>query len=446
MRLSIFCSLAAVAIGLASCKAAPAPQPNVVVLLVDTLRADRMSLYGYDRATTPQLDARARAAVVFESARSQASCTFPSVNSLLTSRYPFHFYGRRVGDWAIPPTIPTLAQILSSNGYATFAVSASSVVRATPSKLNRTGGYAAGFEIFDERCERQDASCVNARALALARESRRPFFGYLHYMEPHHPYSPPPGWRNHFARPGAGLPPRILAGNPDPILASMYKRHEKKDWSREVAYLSDCYDDEIRYVDHALNQLIEQLAKIDPDRDTVVILAADHGEDFLEHGDLMHCRTLHDTTLHVPLVMWIPGVSGRRIATPVQNVDVVPTLLDYLGIDARGEAFEGRSLRGVIAGTAEPAPAWAAHHAQRAIVDGSSKLIYDLDTGAARLFDLAADPGERNDLAGAAPERLRALERQLLDRVAATEGTDPKTAAQRSKNVQERLRAIGYLE
>jgi arylsulfatase A-like enzyme len=332
------------------------------------------------------------------------------------------------------------------NGYATFAVSASSVVRETPSKLNRAGRFAAGFETFDERCERQDASCVNARALGLARESRRPFFGYLHYMEPHHPYSPPPGWRNHFAKLDATLPPHILAGSPDPILASMYKRREKKDWSREVAYLSDCYDDEIRYADDALNELIEQLAKIDPDRDTVVILAADHGEDFLEHGDLMHCRTLHDTTLHVPLVMWIPGVSGRRIATPVQNVDIVPTLLDYLGIDARAEAFEGRSLRGVIEGTAEPAPAWAAHYSQRALVDGSSKLIYDLDTGAARLFDVAADPGERNELAKAEPERARALERKLLERVAATEGTDRNTAAQRSKDVQDRLRAIGYIE
>lgn len=445
MRLPAFCSLAAFAIGLASCTT-PAPQPNVVVLLVDTLRADRMSLYGYERATTPRLAARAATAVVFESARSQASCTFPSVNSLLTSRYPFHFYGQHGDTWAIPPSIPTLAQILARHGYATFAVSASSVVRATPSKVNRTGGYGAGFETFDESCERRDASCINARTLALARASRRPFFGYLHYMEPHHPYSPPPAWRNHFATPDVALPPPIRAGRPNPILTSLYTRKEKKDWSREVAYLSDSYDDEIRYVDHALDKLIERLAKVDPDRDTVVVLAADHGEDFLEHGDLMHCRTLHDTTLHVPLVMWLPGVSGRRIASSVQNVDIVPTLLDYLGIDAKGEAFEGRSLRGVIEGTAGPAPAWAAHYSQRSLVDGHSKLIYDLDTGTARLFDIAADPGEQNDLAAATPDHVRELERKLLERVGATEGADPQSAARLSKDVQERLRAVGYIE
>ena len=444
MRLRTLLCLAACAVGIVACEART-PQPNVVVLLVDTLRADRTSLHGHERPTTPRLDARARSAVVFESARSQASCTFPSVNSLLTSRQPYHFYDQPPGSWAIPAAIPTLAEILARRGYATFAVSASSVVRATPSQVNPGGGYGAGFATFDELCEGRDASCVNARALALARAAERPFFAYLHYMDPHHPYSPPPGWRNQFAKPDATLPRAILDGRPDPILAALYREKQPRDWAREVAFLSDSCDDEMRWTDDALNLLLEQLATVDPGRPTIVVLAADHGEDFLEHGDLMHCRTLHDTTLHVPLVMWLPGVPGRRVATPVQNVDVVPTLLDYIGVDARGEAFEGRSLRGVIDGTAAPAPAWAAHDAQRAVVDGTWKLVHDLDSGRNRLFDLANDPGERNDLAAADPERTRTLEALLLARVAATEG-DARAAARRSKDVQQRLRAVGYLE
>lgn len=428
----------------AGCDARP-EQPNVVLVLVDTLRADRTSLHGYSRATTPHLDERARSAVVFEAARSQASCTFPSVNSLLTSREPQHFYGQPVGSWAIPAGIPTLAEILERNGWSTFAVSASSVVRATPSSVNQTGGYGAGFATFDESCERRDATCVSVRALALARAARPPFFAYLHYMDPHHPYAAPPGGR-HFAKADASLPRRIRAGDPGPILASIYAKREKRDWSREVAYLSDSYDDEIRSLDGALDVLLGQLARVGGGRETVVVLAADHGEDFMEHGDLMHCRTLHDTSLHVPLVMWLPGVAARRVATPVQNLDVVPTLLDYLRVDASRDGLEGRSLRPLIEGREDPAPVYAALEAQRAIVVGRDKLVHDLDTGRSRLFDVVSDPGERDDLAAREPERTDALARRLLERVARTEGADPHGAARLSKEVQERLRAVGYLE
>lgn len=428
----------------AGCDARREP-PNVVLVVVDTLRADRTSLHGYARATTPHLDERARSAVVFDGARSQASCTFPSVNSLLTSREPRHFYDQPVGSWAIPDGMPTLAAILARNGWSTFAVSASSVVRATPSAVNHTGGYGAGFTTFDESCERRDATCVNARALALARTARPPFFAYLHYMDPHHPYAPPPGGR-HFARADAALPRRIRAGDPGPILASIYAKREKRDWTREVAYLSDSYDDEVRSLDGALDVLLGQLAHLGDGRDTVVVLAADHGEDFLEHGDLMHCRTLYDTSLHVPLVMWIPGVAPRRIATPVQNLDVVPTLLDYLGVDAAGDGLEGRSLRPVIDGDASIRPVYAALEAQRAIVDGRDKLVHDLDTGRSRLFDVVADPGEDRDLAAQRPARADELTRRLLERVAQTEGRDVRGAARLSKQVQDRLKAVGYLE
>lgn len=430
----------------AGCDAPVAPKPNVVLVLADTLRADRTSLLGYARPTTPRLDVRARSGVVFEAARSQAPCTFPSVNSLLTSRAPFHFRDQPVDSWTIPPTIPTLAEILGGNGYDTFAVSASSIVRATPSKVNRTGGYGAGFATFDERCEDQDASCVTTRALALARAAHPPYFAYLHYMDPHHPYSPPPGWRNHFAKPRVGLGRFVLRGDPGEILTALYQRHEKRDWPQEIAYLSDSYDDEIRYLDDALNLLLEQLPKSGDDRETIVVIAADHGEDFLEHGDLMHCRSLHETSIHVPLVMWLPGVAGRRVATPVRNLDVVPTVLDYAGVDAAALRLEGRSLRATIDGDAAAPPTHAEIDTRRALVEGSTKLIYDLERGEGRLFDLATDPDEKTDLAASEPERLRALEGRLLERVTATEGGDTRRAARLSRQAQDRLRALGYLE
>ncbi len=426
-----------------------AERPNVVLILADTTRADRMSLYGYPRMTTPKLAARATSAVVFEAARSQASCTFPSVNSILTSRQPFHFYDQPLGRWSIPDRMPTLAAILAANGYATFAVSASEVVRATPSKVNKVGGYGAGFATFDESCAGQSAACVGGRAVALARAATQPFFAYLHYMDPHHPYQAPPGWR-HFAKPMATLDPRLRRGDPGRILAAIYKHRQPGDQFRaQIPPLSDAYDDEIRYLDAALDRTLDELRAIGGTRDTLVVFASDHGEDFLEHDDLMHCRSLHETSIHVPLVMWLPGVAGRRVAAPVQNLDIVPTLLDYLGIDATPFGLEGRSLRAAIDGdpAAADVPTYAAQSALRAVVRGKDKLVYHLERDEARLFDLAADPGEQHDLAHERPAELRALEEHLLARVAATEGEgDTKRAAKTSREVQERLRALGYLD
>jgi len=438
--------LAVLSIAAAACTRGQDAPPNVVLILADTTRADRLSLYGYARDTTPHLRELATSAVVFDAARSQASCTFPSVNSLLTSRYPFHFYDQPWGSWSIPETTTTLAEILRQNGYATYAVSASSVVRATPSKVNKVGGYAAGFEVFDESCEERDAACVGGRAVALTAAARQPYFAYLHYMDPHHPYRAPKGFRHHFAKPIAG-DDRLVRGDPARILTSLYKKKEQRDWSREVAYLSDSYDDEIRYLDFELERLLAQLRAASDGRDTIVIFASDHGEDFLEHGDLMHCRTLYDTSIHVPLVMWLPGVAGGRVASPVQNLDIVPTLLDYLGIDAAPYGFEGRSLRANIEGDATTGPVYSAQSSLRAVVEGGDKLVYDLDSAQARLFDVTADRAENDDLATSRPDRARALEESLLARVAGTEGGgDTRRAARLSRKVQNRLRALGYLE
>jgi len=420
--------------------------PNVVLVLADTLRADRMSLYGYERATTPHLEELAKSAVVFEGARSQASCTFPSVNSILTSRSPARFFDQPYGDWSIPDELPTLASILKTSGYATFAVSASQVVRATPSKVNTVGGYDAGFDVFDESCTDRPGACINDRTARLIEESRQPYFAYLHYMDPHHPYRAPVPYRHHFAKPLPAADRRLGAGDPGRILEWMYKRQQPRDWSREVAYLSDSYDDEIRYLDAQLARLLETVRASGDGRDTIVVLASDHGEDFLEHGDLMHCRTLYDTSIHVPLVLWLPGVAGRRIAGPVQNLGITPTILEYAGIDASPHGLEGTGLRRVIeGGDAGEEPVYAVQSSLRAVLLGERKLIYDLDSESARLFDLAADPTEHRDLAVENASAAHDLQQRLLERVAATEG-DAGRARQSSRRVQERLRQLGYLE
>jgi hypothetical protein len=165
-------------------------RPNVIIVLVDTLRADHMSTYGYTRPTTPYLDTLAETSFVFERARSQAACTFPSVNTLFTSRYAFDYYQLPEGEMGIPDRFPTIAELLHDQGYATAAVSASPIVRVTPSDHNPSAGFGAGFDVFDETCLWDTAACVNLRAQKLLADLEEPFFLYLHYMEPHSYYDP----------------------------------------------------------------------------------------------------------------------------------------------------------------------------------------------------------------------------------------------------------------
>lgn len=177
----------------------PARPSNVVVVLVDTLRADHMSTFGYERTTTPFIDRMAASGIVFERARAQASCTFPSVNSIFTSRYPGPFLRQGPGEMGIPEHLPTIAEILRDAGYSTAAVSASHIVRATPSDYNPNGGFDRGFDTFIEGCVWLHGSCLNNKVFEQLDGIEEPFFLYIHYMEPHSPYQPPERFRRRFA-------------------------------------------------------------------------------------------------------------------------------------------------------------------------------------------------------------------------------------------------------
>jgi len=439
-------------LSLAGCErdAEPHVKPdNVIVLLADTLRADHMSLYGYARDTTPALRKLAADGVVFEHARSQAPCTFPSVNSLLTSRTPLAFYGRGYGDFGIPDDVPSLATMLQRHGFATLAVSASALVRATPSKHNKVGGFQQGFDAFDEQWLSRAASCVNERALRLIDDAAKPFFLYVHYMDPHAPYQPPPEHRRRFAREWSGAP-QIGAGDLRVVERTIFK-HKRPDLvpAEDVFHLRDLYDDEIAYLDAQIDGLFAALERRELLERTMVVLAADHGEEFLEHASLGHCRTLYDTETRTPLVLWIPGVPGGRIAAAVENLDVVPTVLDYLALPIAAD-LEGTSLRPLIAGRAQEATRLTRGFTRslRSLGGTRHKVILDTTTGAATAFDLAVDPGEASDLLGqgSATRELLALRDQLVAQLARTEGENVARNARHGQEIEAALRSLGYLE
>lgn len=452
-------ALGLAAAGLLACgKTAPdAPpanaRPNVLLVVVDTLRADRLSAYGYGRATSPNFDRLAATGALFATAHSQATCTFPAVNSLLTSRYPVRFLGQEDGRMGVPDTIPTLAELLAARGWATAAVSASPVVRRSPSRFNPHGGFAAGFGSFDESCLWQAADCVNQRAAGELRELREPFFLYLHYMDPHGPYRPPATQRRRFAGAFSGSE-ATRQGDPNPLARLLYEGPGPAAVPpAEVAHLSDLYDDEVAYFDDQLPVLLAALDASGKAERTVLVLAADHGESFLEHGDLKHCRAPYGEELRTPLFFRVPGgVAGARIHGPASNLDIVPTLLELAAVPSAELALEGRSLVRWLSAAAPLAPplgglAFASQGPYRTVFDGRWKLLADLSAKQFLLFDLKADPGETLDLAGREPGERRRLEAALHRHLLAVEG-DPAAAASLAAGAEaeRRLKALGYLQ
>ena len=452
-RASVFVPALVLAASAATVACAPAERTgpwNVVVLLVDTLRADHLSLHGYGRPTSPVLERLARESIVFEHARSQAGCTFPSVASLLTSRPAGEIMaGIERHGMAVPDAWPYLPAILRGHGYATAAVSASIIVRDTPSEINRQGGYGRGFDRFDEECLDRSASCVNARAIPLLDELPEPFFLYLHYLDPHAPYRPP---RWHPRRLALGRPDRswVRQGQPDRIFRKLYEGEPDIPFSRaDLAHFVALYDEEVLFFDTRLGELLGELRGRGLLERTLLVLLSDHGEELLDHGHFGHCRNLaYETLLRTPLVIRLPGGgSAGRLAGPVDNLDVVPTLLDYLGIDPGSAAFAGRTLRPWMEGGGPPAPRhhFALQGTVRSATDGRWKLLVDLASGEMSLYDLAADPGERRDRAERRPEEVRRLREALLRWVAATEGGETAESVRRAREHQRELEALGYL-
>jgi arylsulfatase A-like enzyme len=413
---------------------------NVVLYVADTVRADRLGLYGYGRPTSPRLDAFAREAVVFDDAVAQSSWTRPAVASLLTGRWP-HQHGAVTLMSALRPDLPTLAELLRDRGYATAAF---------VTNLNVAGrfGFDRGFERFEYLPERDDrrevyvpAPTLHAAALAwLAERRERPFFLWLHATDTHAPYRPPADQAARF-RP-AGIAPTI----DDTMNLRTLMDRPAVATADNVAYLSGLYDGEIAALDAAFGHLLDELRRRDLDRSTVVVFVSDHGEEFHDHGGLEHGRTLYRELTRVPLLVRLPGgaMGGRRSAAVARHIDLVPTLLALLHQPAPSD-LPGRVL---LCPPAGDVPAlMATELAGRQLVGlarGPWRAVFDESEGRAALYDVTQDPGERRDLAGARPVVV-GFARQAIARLR-LEGEPTAAPTIADPETERRLRALGYLD
>lgn len=401
-----------------------AGRPNVILILVDTLRRDRLTPYGYRRETSPEIGRRlAAAGTVMEDAYSQAPWTLPSVVSLMTGRYPGEVLSSDLSTYGIPAAVEPLAERLGAVGFETAGFIANPTMHVG-------AGFERGFRTFyappaEVEWLLRHADDVNRHALpwiAAHQDQDRPFFLYLHYIDPHDPYDNPE-----------------IVGNRSPF-ESEYKGPVAGDWvhgvytgnlalpdpARDLAHLSALYDSEVHYVDRAIGEV---LAAVRPEvlANTLVVLTADHGEELLDHGGWKHGQSLYEEQIHVPLIWrWDRRIpAGRRLAGTVRLLDVAPTLAAATGA-APDPGWQGTDLLPALtgAGPLVARPAFAEGLSSgpllAAAVLGRDKLIVfnraepfapadalqvhlwrlNLDR-LARLerYDLARDPGERRNLA-----------------------------------------------
>ncbi len=306
-------------------------RPNILFVVVDCLRADRLGAYGYDRGTSPRLDRLAARALVFERAYSTAAWTKPAIVSVLTGLYPTRHGSVDPFD-VLPRRTATVPELLRNAGYETLFLNAGNVF------VSDEFGFDAVFDDFEMLTPGTASQVVDAFSARLPGMSERPFFAYLHFMDAHLPYASnaapgfDPGTLRPELRPGA-----INVGT----VRALSEKGRLTATDREL--VGRLYDAQVRFVDREIARLLETLGREGLAQRTLVVVTADHGEELWEHGNFEHGHTLYDEVTRVPLLIAGPGVAPERRREPVSLVDLAPAILGWAGIRPQ-EELEGIDL------------------------------------------------------------------------------------------------------
>ncbi len=399
--------------------------PNVLLIGVDTLRADRMGVFGYGRDNTPNLSALGDAGVRFPMTRSQAPWTLPSFSSIMTSLYPSaHGAGRGGHDeWTpIDPTTVALAEVLARAGFETQGIVANGLI-------SPQYGLDQGFEGYCSEWAMESAERDTPQVAAFVREHQTtPWFLFWHIMDPHLPYSTEESWREEFtdedyegrfsSERRAYVPFDVL----DPRPGRRWFAHEGPPPAPELSeadrrFVDDYYVAEIAEMDAAVGQVLQALRESGQWERTIIGFIADHGEGLGDHGHYHHGYTLFDDQVHIPMLLRIPGRDeGRVVERPVAAIDMAPMVLGALGLPAP-DAFRG------VDRLAADAPNGGSYFieyptydssAQKAWIEGDFKYLHDPVFHTEALYDLRADPGELHDVIDEHPE-VRTRARAELD-------------------------------
>ena len=420
-RLPLFIVLAAIGLGGILVYLSSSPGVNILLITLDTTRADRLGCYGYEQALTPELDALAKNGVLFERAYAPAPMTSPSHTSIMTGLWPPEHGVNTNALTVLDPKIPTIAELLQARGYATAAFPAASMLAARFG-LNR--GFQSYFDDLSDpktgadRMQRsRDGRYIADLSIQWLKQQQAddaPFFCWLHFYDPHDPY--------HF--------------HPQEFNAKFRERP---------------YDAEIAYVDQQISRVIDELERLGELNNTVIVIAGDHGESLGEHGEDMHGYLLHESSLRVPLIIsnHNGAKAGHRVATAVSLIDLFPTLLELGGAEVSGD-LKLRSLQPALQGNPlEPRLCYSqtVEPYLQAFWSPLQSLTNErwryVRTTQPELYDLKADPKELVNLASREPDKVSELDGELT---AFEEKFQIRTGAQVKLSTQEQraLESLGY--
>jgi len=429
------------------------PRPNILFISLDTTRADHLSAYGYERETSPSLEALADEGILFETAYAPSATTGPSHASLFTSVWPMS-HGVTKNGRELDASWTTLAEVLAEEGYETAAVVSSYV-------LSSRFGYDKGFSSFDDDFSQAvvphgvtlwegeavegkfygRADDTTGRALRWLEdrpEPEKPFFLFVHYFDPHDPYLVPDGYTPPF--------------QPGPKEALKHNR---------VVFM---YDATLAYMDQEVGRLLAGLKRLGLEDETLVVVTGDHGEGLMERGHWHHGIHIHEEGVRVPLILRLPNQksAGLRVSSPVSWLDLAPSLLALSGIPPR-EDFRGESVAEVVYGERilDPErPIWLyrrhysgddelegglARGEKWGLRRGRWKLIWGEDENRLELYDLQTDPGEKVNLALERPDQAATMKAELqgwLDAQPEGQGR----AVSLDPESRRKLEALGYVE
>jgi len=407
---------------------------RIILISLDTVRADHLGVYGYDRPTSPTIDHFAKSAVVFEDVVAQASSTLPSHASIFTSQIPRHHGASFTGKSALAEGLPTLAGRLRDAGYRTVAFTGGG-------QMDRRFGLDRGFDEYHESQRNQNFRHTVGLGLDWLRQHRQErVFLFLHTYQPHHPYTAVRDLPRFEMGYEGSLPPTISLD-----LLREINSGEREIDERDLQHIVNAYDADLRATDEGFRRLRRFLRRQRFFDEALVVLTSDHGEEFGEHGTVgWHGHTVYEELLRVPLIIKLPGNAhaGTRVRSSVRSLDIAPTILDYAGLPVP-ETFQGVSLRAHISGDAAAGDLPALSE-----LDGVPDTVsyregsWKLNEG--RLFDLDADPLESRDVASAETVRAQELDRALEDWLDLRPPPSPEHVELESSTL-EQLRALGYL-
>lgn len=391
---------------------------NVVLISIDTCRADRLSCYGYAKETTPNIDKLAKTGTLFENVISPAPVTLPAHSSMLTGTTPLYHGVHENTYYVLRDSSVTLAEVLREHGYRTAAFISSFV-------LDRRYGLAQGFETYDDTISagientiinEQIAGDTNAKAIGwLKKHYKEKFFLFLHYFDPHYVYDPPEPFKSQ------------LAGDP--------------------------YAGEIAYVDHCIGEVVKQLKRLGVYKSTAIVVTSDHGESLGEHGEISHDYYIYQSTIRVPLIFKLGGkTKNRRVADVAGLVDIAPTICSLLGLEMPGP-IEGSDLsKYFFEENVSLSPrAYYCECLTPNIYDCESLLgvveedFKYIETTEPELYDLGKDPQELRNLVESEPQRVKILRDRLVEMIEQAGDSELNERIDVDAETEARLLSLGYV-